>query len=74
MVCFKAEDGKSYNSWVDTGYRNFSHWDGLLKVDNELDGPVVKNGVVDADSYPRLSDPRDRGMNKYKPEPGALWK
>jgi hypothetical protein len=52
LVCFKCEDGKSRTSWVDTGYRNYSHWDGLLRVGNDLDNLVVKGNYIDADSYP----------------------
>ncbi len=55
LVCLKCEDGVSRTSWIDSGYRNYSHWDGLLKVGIDLDNLVVaKNDkYIDADSYPR---------------------
>ncbi len=55
MVCFKCEDGKSRNSWVDEGYRNYQRWSGLLKEGVELDNLIAKNDkMIDADSYPKV--------------------
>ena len=54
MVCFKCEDGKSRNAWIDTSYRNWSHWNGLLKVGNDLENLIVRRGGIDADSFPKL--------------------
>lgn len=55
MVCFKDEDGKSRNSWIDASYRNFPRWQSFLKVGNVLDNLLLnKRGNIDADSFPRL--------------------
>jgi hypothetical protein len=58
FVCFKCEDGKSRSSWIDSGFGNYSHWNGLLKVGNSLDGLTLNTrGNIDADSYPRIIRP-----------------
>lgn len=55
LVCLKGEDGKSYNSWVDSGYRNYQGWKDLMVVDNLLDNlRVAKGNLIDADSRPIL--------------------
>ena len=58
MVCFKDEEGKARNSWIDSSYRNFKNWNGLLKVGNTLENLVTNGrGNIDADSFPRLVRP-----------------
>jgi len=55
MVCFKDEDGKARNSWIDSSYRNFKNWNGVLKVGNILSGLTLNGrGNIDADSFPSL--------------------
>lgn len=55
LVTWKDEDGKSAQTWVDMGYRNYSHWAHI--IENRLDKRWYKNlvfrgRVVDADSAP----------------------
>ena len=59
MVCFRCDDGKSRVSWIDSEYRNFSHWKellvkGFLVEGTELDGLVANKTGITADSYPKL--------------------
>lgn len=53
---FKADDGRSYKTWLDPKNGNYRRWEGLMKVGNVLTGVNLKgNGnLVDADSFPRL--------------------
>ena len=55
-VFFKADDGRSYKTWLDPNNGNFKRWQNLMKVGNVLTGVNLKgNGtLVDADSFPRL--------------------
>lgn len=86
LLCFKGEDGKSYQSWVDSGYRNYQNWKHVMK-----DGAVLSNlnikkaNIIDADSRPVLikektkneesqltvSDRRDGGTGNESPDSGA---
>lgn len=53
-VFFKADDGKSYRTWLDPLNGNFKRWKDLLKVGKVLDGLVVKyKNLIDADSFPK---------------------
>jgi hypothetical protein len=56
MVFFKADDGKSYKTWLDPNNGNYKRWQNLMGVGNVLIGINLKgNGnLVDADSFPRL--------------------
>lgn len=56
-VFFKADDGRSYKTWLDPKNGNYRRWEGLMKVDNVLTGINLKgNGnLIDADSFPRLA-------------------
>lgn len=56
---FKGEDGKSYRSCVVSTYRNWKNWRDIVENFSEdspiwLDGLSLKNGMVDADSNPRI--------------------
>lgn len=55
-VFFKADDGRSYKTWLDPKNGNYRRWEGLMKVGNVITGVNLKgNGnLVDADSFPRL--------------------
>lgn len=61
QLMFKDVDtGESYSTWVDTGFRNYENWRGLMSVQTVLDNlRVVKKGLIDADSRPILVEPKD---------------
>jgi hypothetical protein len=53
MIAFKGEDGKSYNTWVDSSYRNYQNWKPFMKDGAVLTGlNVKKDNLIDADSRP----------------------
>jgi hypothetical protein len=61
QMCFKdLEDGKSYTTWIDSGFRNYRNWRELMQTQIVLDNLRVKKGnLIDADSEPRLVDKED---------------
>lgn len=66
MIAFKGQDGKSYLTWVDSGFRNYEYWRGVMKVGAVLEGLVVKkDNLIDADSRPVeliQEDKEERGL------------
>lgn len=54
-VFFKADDGRSYKTWLDPANGNFKRWEKLLHVDTVLTNLKIKDGrLIDADSYPKV--------------------
>jgi len=56
QLCFKDVDsGKSYTTWVDSGFRNYENWRRFMSTQIVLDGlRIKKDNLVDADSRPWL--------------------
>ena len=51
LVCFKADNGKVYRTYIAPKNRNYKNWKNLLKEGITLQGLIIiKNSLIDADS------------------------
>lgn len=53
-VFFKCSDGRSRRMCLSRVFGNYHRWKGLTDIGTELDGLVVRNNIVSADSFPKL--------------------
>jgi hypothetical protein len=53
-IFFKCSDGRSRRMCLSPVYGNYHRWNGLTDIGTELGGLLVRNNLVDADSFPKL--------------------
>ena len=58
------ETGKGYKSCVSPNYRNWTKWDKIIENFQLgktviLSNLIIKNGLVDADSNPKVEEPNE---------------
>jgi len=61
QLMFKDVDtGKSFTTWVDSGFRNYENWRGFMQTQIVLDNlRIARGNLIDADSRPILVERKD---------------